>query len=375
MKSQILNKKTNSPEAKSSLSKNTSLTNSSENIFQAKRNALKGSSVNNLSNLLAQDDKNLALKNFDTNTVTSVSQQQSDTNMNRSPVVIKNTANSIKSLTLPTGKSSGGHTSPRSSNLPAHLSVRNLNFQLPNKTLSSSSNSSLNKSNSASDSSIQESKTSDLIRKTQNIFTSCLPYINVLNVSQRDVEDSWKLHVMSVFNKKSPTSINKSPMTSINMLETFCIFKRLFNESCGSFKLLLNESCQVLSINSKVFASISKRFVHISDLVNKKLKCPLVYFDQESLLQQLSSFNDLNNISSQADLKLAPTYSITDKHRQIVWEMGENYDLFIDLRKKAYNTLDLLRKFENKNSVNEIQLKFEMVKMRKNRVTIYLVLS
>jgi hypothetical protein len=87
-----------------------------------------------------------------------------------------------------------------------------------------------------------------------------------------------------------------------------------------------------------------------------------VYFDQESLLQQHSSFNDTNKLSSQADLKLAPTYSITDKHRQIVWEMGENYDLFIDLRKKACNTLDLLRKFENKNSVNELQLKFEMVK-------------
>ena len=295
-------------------------------------------------------------KNFDTSNVS----QQSEINLNRSPVVIKNSSNSIKSLTLPTGKGSGDHTSTRSSNLPAHLSVRNLNFQLPNKTLSSSSNSSLNKSNSASDSSIQESKTVDLIKRTQNVFTACLPYINVLNVNNRDVEEAWKLHVMSVFNKKSPNSSNNKPLASANMLETFCLFKKLFKETRHNFNILLNESCEILSHNSKAFASINKHFVRIAQ-ANKKLKLPLIYFDQELLLHAPLSPNDLNQTSSQADLKLAPTYSISDKHRQIVWEIGESYDKFVELRKNAYNTLEALKQLENYKSVNDVQLKSDKV--------------
>lgn len=334
------------------------MANSSENIFQTKRNALKGSSVNNLSNLLAQDDQKMSVINFDSINIS----KQSETNLNRSPVVIKNNSNSIKSLTLPTGKSSGDHTSPRS-NLPAHLSIRNLNFQLPNKTLSSSSNSSLNKSNSASDSSIQENKTNDLIKKCQNIFIACLPFINILNINQRDVEETWKLHVMSVFNKKSPNSSNNNAklMTGVSKLETFCLFKKLFKETRYSFNILLNESCEILSQNSKLFTSISKHFIRIADLVNKKLKFPLIYFEQELLLNPILSTNDLNMPSTQADLKLVPTYSVLDKHRQIVWEISESYDIFVNLRKKAFSILDTLKQIEKKNSAIEAQLKLAKV--------------
>ena len=289
--------------------------------------------MNNLSNLLAQDDKKLTLKNFDT------------LDTSKSPVVIKSSSNSIKSLTLP-GKSS--HTSPHSAyNAPTHLSVRNVNFQLPNKTLSSSSVSSLNKSTSASDSSIQE-KSNELIRRSQQLFVACLPYINLLNVNSRDIEETWRLHVMSVFNKKSLNKSASQSVANINILDTFFLFKKLFKESRRSLNLLMGESCDHVLQQTKVFASVSKHFMSIIDLVNKRLKCPLVYFDQMLLLQTSESASAAPHspASSQADLHLASTYSIVDKHRKIVWEIGENFDTFVQLRKSAFESLDKLKRLD-----------------------------
>ena len=65
--------------------------------------------------------------------------------------------------------------------------------------------------------------------------------------------------------------------------------------------------------------------------------------------------------STQADLKLVPTYSVLDKHRQIVWEISESYDIFVNLRKKAFSILDTLKQIEKKNSAIEAQLKLAKV--------------
>ena len=65
--------------------------------------------------------------------------------------------------------------------------------------------------------------------------------------------------------------------------------------------------------------------------------------------------------STKADLKLVPTYSVLDKHSQIVWEIGESYDIFVNLRKKAFSTLDTLKQIEKKNSVIDTQLKLGKV--------------
>ena len=297
--------------------------------------------------------------------------QQSDTHLNGSPVIIKSSgSSSIKSLTLPTSKSIGHAASPNfNANLPSHLSVRNVNFQLTSKTLSSSSISSLNKSNSASDSSLHDkTPTSDAVKQAQNVFAACLPFLNILNVGQKDVEETWRVHVMSVFNKRTLSKpASSAPASGINLLETFILFKKLVKESRRSMNTLLVDSCEMLSPNNSTqFSSINKRFMSVLDCVNKKLKCPLVFLDQDLIANHLPTSGDSSDPASkspQADLRLAPTYSFLDKHRQIVWEIGENFDTFASQRKVAREALESLKRLVNSSTknLNDAQLKFEKV--------------
>jgi hypothetical protein len=345
----------------------TQATNFVESFFQSKRNALKGSSVNNLSNLLAQDDKKLC-----TTIPQKMATSPSSYPVNNAPVngLIKNSnsTSSIKSMTLPSGgKSSSIGKSSSSAHNNMSPSIRTTILKSP------FGGTTLNKINSASDSSIQESsssssnaKANDLIKKTHSLFNACSPFINLLNIIPRDIEDAWKSHVTSVFDKnKNNKSVVSTQPEHVNLLETFLLFKKLFKESRRHLSGLLFESCSVLSTNNTVvFTLINKHFANIIELLNRRLKCPLVYFDQNLLVHQIP----VNGASgdSVSSAAFTPNYSIVNKHRQVVWEIGENFETFVNLRKEAYETLESLKKLERSIGTFVIDAKSKLERKKRD---------
>lgn len=298
---------------------------------------------------------------------------------------------SNKSNTLP-GKNT--FSSSSTTTTPTRLSVYNVNFQLPNKTLSSSlsssSLSSISKSvapiapNAKQDQSKnielikkQQQKQLDLLNSIKDLYKSCLPYINLLNIKQDDIEDVWKFHIKAIFNSTNtnesdqagliPTTVSKS---NINILESFYLFNKLFKESRRRLNIFVSECCHYLSRNTKLFLKIEKHLVAILDLINSKLECPVVYFDQDLLSEPTttSSANSAENNKAKKEVFLSSTYSTVDNHRRIVWEIGENYDTFIYLKQATAEALDVLKKIERSESnldgeaqPVEANLKFEKV--------------
>lgn len=269
------------------------------NVLQTKRNALRGSSVNNLSNLLATED------------------QQNKSSPSRAVIIKPTTAgDSNRSMTLP-GKvnSSSQSNSLRSSPNSNHL---------PNRTQSSTSLVVQTNKNEQ-----QNAQQMFIVQAISSLYLSCLPYINLLNINQDEIEEIWKIHI-----NMNTTNLEKG----INMLETFYLFKKLFKEICRRLNNLILECCHYLSRNTKLFVPIEKHLVNILDLINTKLECPVVYFDQEFLFStpistdNKASPNANTSNSSSSNGTSGKSNTILDIHKRIVWEIGENYDTFIYLK-------------------------------------------
>ena len=128
-----------------------------------------------------------------------------------------------------------------------------------------------------------------------------LPLSNLINTNNEEIEDIWKNHI----------SILSTNDENSNVIETFYLFKRLFKETRRRLNILLPECCHYLSRSTKIFQDIEKRILKIVELINTKIDCPIVFFDSE-ILQSSNIF---------------------EKHRRIAWEIGENYDTYVYVKR------------------------------------------
>lgn len=210
-----------------------------------------------------------------------------------------------------------------------------------------------------------------------NIYKFCLPLINIININQDEIEEVWRMHIQTMLNSnKARLSTNKLELANVdnnnsdsssrkfNPIETFYLFKKLFKEIRHRLDSLLSESYHYLSRDTKLFTRIEKHLVSILDLINTKLECPVVYFDQEWFLQQqeqiIMSPTNSSNSSVLSRLSKSPlqskntdsvSLSFIDNHKRILWEIGENYDTFVYIKHDVTESLDAIKKLE-KNSTN-----------------------
>jgi hypothetical protein len=145
---------------------------------------------------------------------------------------------------------------------------------------------------------------------------------------------------------------NKSS-ADVNVIESFVLFNLLFGQIKRELNILMKESCEVLligldtkneksedeSVNSRLlFTQVDDHLVAMLDLINKKLNCPVVYFDQDFIVSNIAKASN-ENVSNRANATSSSSSSSTsssskfsnsviDKHRRIMWEIGENYDTF-----------------------------------------------
>jgi hypothetical protein len=70
-----------------------------------------------------------------------------------------------------------------------------------------------------------------------------------------------------------------------------------------------------------------------------------------------------DSVSSAA---FTPNYSIVNKHRQVVWEIGENFETFVNLRKEAYETLESLKKLERSIGTFVIDAKSKLERKKRD---------
>jgi hypothetical protein len=281
------------------------------NILQNKRTKLRVSSVNNLSNLLAMDESSKSI-NVDPKNI----------NIN---------------INLITDKSSF-QPPPAILNINSNQAIINIVKNQPiKKGLTTSYSSS---SLSTIHSQTEHDKSYELLKKQQeiymktsikNIYSHVEPYINLIKSSQLDSDSLWKQHVNSTLK----SSIN----SETNIIETFILFKLLFNNIRLNLNKLLNECNEIISIQS-----LETHLVKMIDLINNKLNCPVIYLDQD-LVKNIINQSQLSTIELNAvDLSISKQFSTTnssiiDKHKHIVWEIGENYDTFIYLKQSVMEVI------------------------------------
>ncbi len=159
--------------------------------------------------------------------------------------------------------------------------------------------------------------------------------IRELSMETENIDDLWKAHFSNVFKSDE-----------LNLIDTFHLFNRLFKDTCRKLNILLLESRYYLSLNSKFFIQIEKHLVNVLDLINNKLGYPVVYVD--------------------SDVKLST--STVDRHKRIVWEIGENYDTLVYLRQAVLKSIESVKKQEksdaNKrnNAANALEKKVDLCK-------------
>ena len=87
------------------------------------------------------------------------------------------------------------------------------------------------------------------------------------------------------------------------------------------------------------------------DLINNKLNCPVIYLDQDLVKNVINQPQQQSTIEFNAvDLTISKQFnttnsSIIDKHKHIVWEIGENYDTFIYLKQSVLEVFILIFSF------------------------------
>lgn len=321
--SQIINQQ----RQRSSSTKNTILNNMANlntkfdniaNILQNKRTKLRVSSVNNLSNLLAMDESSK-----------SVNVDPKNININ---------------INLITDKSSF-QPPPAILNINSNQAIINIVKNQNNKKglTTSYSSSSLSTIHSQT----EHDKNYELLKKQQeiylktsikNIYSHVEPYINLMKSSQLDIDSLWKQHVNS--------TLKSSVNSETNIIETFILFKLLFNNIRSNLNKLLNECNQIISIQN-----LETHLVKMIDLINNKLNCPVIYLDQDLVKNVINQPQQQSTIEFNAvDLTISKQFnttnsSIIDKHKHIVWEIGENYDTFIYLKQSVLEVFILIFSF------------------------------
>lgn len=293
----------------------TSPINNIANILQSKRNALKISTANSLSNLIAFDS------------------QQKSPNYSKSEFsqTFEPPTSSAKSMTLP-GKSNSSIQSAKQSD-------SNIASQSHPRTMSSSKSSSALITTVKVNTNKEQHEQLNLALSIKNIYVSSLPLINLININQDEIEEIWKLHIQ--------TMLNSNVKSSFCPIDSFYLFKKLFKETRHRLDSLLSECYHYLSRDTKLFLQIEKHLVNIIDLINTKLDCPVVYFDQEWFLQ-LISLNSLDSkkksktslLSKSFDSSGYSSCSFIENHRQILWEIGENYDTFVFIKQGVTEVLN-----------------------------------
>ncbi|RNA31261.1 furry -like protein [Brachionus plicatilis] len=178
------------------------------------------------------------------------------------------------------------------------------------------------------------------VKKT---YQSSLPWINILNLNQDDVERAWKSHIHNMLNSsKQRTNSNRLELEAFglsknfNPIESFYLFKKLFVKAKYKLNNLLSECFQYLTIETKLFLKLEKHLVMILDLLKNKLDCPVVYFDLEWFMQVQEMLQSTlpNKNFGKSPLKVTSLISTSfiDNHRRILWEIGENYDTFVYIK-------------------------------------------
>ncbi|CAF0877343.1 unnamed protein product [Brachionus calyciflorus] len=201
----------------------------------------------------------------------------------------------------------------------------------------------------------------------KNIYHYCMPIFNILNLNQDEIQQAWKSHLKNMLNR-SRASSSKLELAienaydinarHFNPLETFYLFKKLFNDARHRLNSLLSECYQYLTRETKLFLKLEKHLVIILDLLNTKLDCPVVYFDQEwfmrvqELLQATSA--SPNKSFSKSPLKVNNLVSVSfiDTHKRILWEIGENYDTFVYIKHDVTDSLDSIKKLEKSSATS-----------------------
>jgi len=159
--------------------------------------------------------------------------------------------------------------------------------------------------------------------------------IKELSVEAENIDELWKAHFSNVFISEE-----------VNLVDTFHLFNRLFKETCRKLNILLLDCRHYLSLNSKFFIQIERHLVNVLDLINNKSGYPVVYVN--------------------SDVKLSS--STVDKHKRIVWEIGENYDTLVYLRQAVLKSLEAVKKQEKSNvntrsnATNALEKKVDLCK-------------
>jgi hypothetical protein len=311
------------------------------NVLKMKRNSLKGTSANNLSSLLAADEVKSAnnayyfrdKSNEELNSQQYSSKETINSNLKSHLESFYSSSNILqsKSMTLPSKVS---HYSPKgSSDLrkskqsdSSQSSTSVFNSQLfQSSELTSKANPLSSPNNEAKQ---QSNKESTIIQTYNSIYRACMPYINLLNISQDEIEEIWRIHVALLLNSVSnENSIAIAKASSMNVIETFYLFKKIFKETKRHLNLLFIECCQALFKRTKSFAILEERLSKVFNLINKNIECPTIYFDQDLLITHISANSNQSYMKSPEKSKL--TLDIYERHKRITLEISENYQTFM----------------------------------------------
>ncbi len=86
--------------------------------------------------------------------------------------------------------------------------------------------------------------------------------------------------------------------------------------------------------NTRVFQDIETNILKLLDIINTKVDCPLIFLDTD-ILQSSSAI---------------------DKHRKILWEIGENYDTYIYVKRSVIECLDTIKNYDRNLTGDDEQL-------------------
>jgi hypothetical protein len=127
-------------------------------------------------------------------------------------------------------------------------------------------------------------------------------FSNIMSISNNDeIDDYFRMHVLSVATSND----------NFNIVESFYLFKKLFKETRRRLNIVISECCHYLTRTCpKLFHDIESSILVLLDVINTKTDCPLVFLDTD-IVQSSSGI---------------------DKHRKILWEIGENFDTYASIK-------------------------------------------
>lgn len=306
--------KEKSQESTSKTNSNENFEHSIKNIIKANRNALRISSFNNLAHLMSSEEpKSQKMTKSKTSHLIELSSQsfvESSTSINEAD------------------EADSSHLTQMSK---VYSEKANRSMTLPNKIYDSAlSTKSLNNLSTT-----QSWFNVNNVKDDDSQVRSKRASIREMSIETENIDDLWKAHFSNVFISEE-----------LNLIDTFHLFNRLFKETCRKLNILLLDCRHYLSLNSKFFIQIEKHLVNVLDLINNKLGYPVVYVD--------------------SDVKLCS--STVDRHKRIVWEIGENYDTLVYLRQAVLKSLESVKKQEKSNvntrsnATNALEKKVDLCK-------------